>query len=235
VLKKKIIAIIPARKGSKGIKNKNILKIDNMTIVEHAINSAKKSKYIDFIAVSTDSKKIQKISKKQKVWCEYLRPKKISHDQSSTYDAVKFVLNKINNKFSYIIELHPPHIFRSHLLIDQAIEIMMNNKNFDSLISVIPVKDTAHPDYIISLKGNKINYKKSPMKFNRHFLAKKFRSSGIILISKYKSFLKNKSMVGKKCYGFIIYNDLSTFDINNKIDYMLAKTLWVKKNEYYKL
>lgn len=235
MLKRKIIAIIPARAGSKGIKNKNLLKIDNKTIVEHTINSAKKSKYIDFIAVSTDSKKIQKISKKQNVWCEYLRPKKISLDQSSTYDAIKFALNKINNKFLYIIELHPPHIFRSHLLIDKAIKIMMNNKYLDSLISVIPVKNTSHPDYIISLKKNKINYKKSPAKFNRHFLSKKFRSSGIILISKYKSFFKNKSMVGKNCYGFIIDNDLSTFDINNKMDFMLAKTLWARKREYYKL
>ena len=112
MLKRKIIAIIPARAGSKGIKNKNLLKIDNKTIVELTINSAKKSKYIDFIAVSTDSTKIQKISKKQNVWCEYLRPKKISLDQSSTYDAVKFALNKINNKFLYIVELHSPHIFR---------------------------------------------------------------------------------------------------------------------------
>ena len=235
MLKRKIIAIIPARAGSKGIKNKNLLKIDNKTIVEHTINSAKKSKYIDFIAVSTDSTKIQKISKKQNVWCEYLRPKKISLDQSSTYDAVKFALNKINNKFLYIIELHSPHIFRSHLLIDKAIKIMINNKYLDSLISIIPVKNTAHPDYIISLKKNKISYKKSPAKFNRHFLSKKFRSSGIILISKYKSFFKNKSMVGKNCYGFIIDNDLSTFDINNKMDFMLAKKLWARKREYYKL
>ena len=235
MLKRKIIAIIPARAGSKGIKNKNLLKIDNKTIVELTINSAKKSKYIDFIAVSTDSTKIQKISKKQNVWCEYLRPKKISLDQSSTYDAVKFALNKINNKFLYIIELHSPHIFRSHLLIDKAIKIMINNKYLDSLISIIPVKNTAHPDYIISLKKNKISYKKSPAKFNRHFLSKKFRSSGIILISKYKSFFKNKSMVGKNCYGFIIDNDLSTFDINNKMDFMLAKKLWARKREYYKL
>jgi CMP-N-acetylneuraminic acid synthetase len=112
---------------------------------------------------------------------------------------------------------------------------MINNKYLDSLISVIPVKNTAHPDYIISLKKNKINYKKSPTKFNRHFLSKKFRSSGIILISKYKSFFKNKSMVGKNCYGFIIDNDLSTFDINNKMDFILAKTLWARKREYYKL
>ena len=58
----KILAIIPARAGSKGIKNKNLQRIGNKTLVEYTIDQAKNSKYINTIGVSTDSKKIQNIS-----------------------------------------------------------------------------------------------------------------------------------------------------------------------------
>ena len=86
--KKKILVVIPARSGSKGIKNKNLKKIGGLSLVEHSIKHAKKSKYIDLIAVSTDCKRIQKIAISKKVWCNTLRPKKISGDKSVTSQAI---------------------------------------------------------------------------------------------------------------------------------------------------
>ena len=77
-LKKKILCVIPARAGSKGVKNKNLRKVGNITLTEHTINQAQKSKLINYIAVSTDSTKIQKIAKSNNIWCEKLRPKKFS-------------------------------------------------------------------------------------------------------------------------------------------------------------
>ena len=64
--KKKILGIIPARKGSKSIKNKNLLKINNKTLIEIAINSAKKSKFLSDIVVTSDSLKILNLAKKKK-------------------------------------------------------------------------------------------------------------------------------------------------------------------------
>ena len=230
--KKKILAIIPARGGSKGLKNKNILKLKGKTIIQHTINQARNSKFISKIAVSTDSYKIQKISKKEKVWCEQLRPRKISGDKSKLYHAIKFVLNNIDYDPDIIIELHPTHVFRSVKLIDKAIEIFLKKK-LKSLISILEVKDTSHPDYVIGLKNKIFKYKKSPTTFNRHFLKKKYRSSGIILISTKKKFYKNKSMIDKKCYGYIVENEIEKVDINSKIDYEFSKFLI--KNENKKL
>jgi CMP-N-acetylneuraminic acid synthetase len=224
----RIIAIIPARAGSKGIKNKNLKKIGNKTLVEHTINQAKSSRYINMIAVSTDSKKIQTICKgKKKVWCDYLRPKNISGDRSRTSDAILFTLNKINKEFDYIIELHPTHVFRKVEIIDKAIEIILKNKRFDSLISIIEIKSTAHPDYVINLRNNySINYKNSPARFNRHNLSKKYMSAGIILISKVSSFLRNKSMCSKKCYGFVINDFLTEQNLDSDRDLKIAKIVW---------
>tara|TARA_B100001121_G_C18644943_1_gene601177 strand:- start:356 stop:1057 length:702 start_codon:yes stop_codon:yes gene_type:complete len=229
----KILAIIPARSGSKGLKNKNILKLNKKPLVKFTIDQAKKSKFIDKISVSTDSKIVNKIAKKEKIWCDKLRPKKISGDKSKLYHAIKFVIDNIKFKPDIIVELHPTHVFRSTNLIDQAIKIFIKKKNIDSLISILEVKNTAHPDFIINVKKNLIQYKKSPTEFNRNYLNKKYQSSGIILISTLKSFLKNKSMIGKNCYGFIIKNEIEKIDINKPLDFEFCKFLL--KNEYKKL
>ncbi len=226
--KKKIIAIIPARAGSKGLKNKNILKLKGKPIIKYTIDQAKKSKFISKIAVSTDSKQIQKIAQKENSWCERLRPKKISGDKSKLYHAVNFVLKNINYEPDIIVELHPTHVFRSVKLIDEAINIFLKKK-LNSLISILEIKDTSHPDYAINLSNKIIKYKKSPTNFNRNFLKKKYRSSGIILISTVKNFYKNKSMVDKKCYGFVVQNEIEKVDINSRIDYEFSKFL--AKNE----
>jgi len=226
--KLKIIAIIPARKGSKGLKNKNILKIKGKSLLEHAIINAKESKYIDFIAVSTDSKKIQSIAKKNNVNCEKLRPKKISGDKSSTYDAIKHTLKNIKFKPDYIVELQPTYIFRKTETIDKAIELLIKNKKYDSLISINEIKNTCHPDFVISMKNLEIDYKKSPTNFNRHFLTPKFSCLGLILISQFSSFQINKSMVGKKCIGFVINNSKEIVDINNQIEFEFAKEIYNK-------
>lgn len=228
----KILAVIPARSGSKGLKNKNILKLNKKPLIQYTIDQAKKSKFINKISISTDSKIIDKIAKKEKIWCDKLRPKKISGDKSKLYHAIKFVIDNIKFKPDIIVELHPTHMFRSTRLIDQAIETFLKKK-LESLISILEVKNTAHPDFVINLKKNLIQYHKSPTVFNRNYLNKRYQSSGIIIISTLKSFLKNKSMVGKKCYGYIIEDDIEKIDINKPIDFEFCKFLL--KNDYKKL
>jgi CMP-N-acetylneuraminic acid synthetase len=229
--KLKILAVIPARKNSKGLKNKNICKIKKKTLIEYAINSAKKSKYINYIALSTDSKKIQNIAKKKNVWCEKLRPKKYSLDKSSTYSAVKFTLENINVKPDIIVELHPTYIFRKTSTIDNAIKLLIKNKQFNSLISIKAIQDTSHPDFAINLMQNKkIKCKISPDKFNRHYLSEKFSSLGYILISRAKSFYKNKSMLGPQCLGYIIKDEFECLDINNKAEFIFCSLVAKNRN-----
>ena len=225
--KLKILAVIPARAGSKGLKNKNILKLGRKTLIEIAIDKAKTSKFIDKICVSTDSKIIQKIAKKNKVWCEKLRPKAISGDKSKLYHAVKFVIDNVDYKPDIIIELHPTHVFRSSKLIDRAIKFFLKYKKADSLISLLEIKNTSHPHFAINLKKKIIKFKNSPTNFNRNFLKnKRYQSSGIILISKLINFLKNKSMVGKNCLGYVVKNNIEKIDINTPIDYSFCKFLF---------
>ena len=83
----KIVALIPAREGSKSIKNKNIIKVNKKTLIEYSIKTAKNSKFRKEVYVSTDSKKIQKIAIKLGAKAPFLRPKRISGDKSTDLEA----------------------------------------------------------------------------------------------------------------------------------------------------
>ena len=100
-----ILAIVPARGGSKGIPHKNIQELAGKPLIFYTINAAKKSKHIAKIIVTTDSKKIAKISTSYGAEVPFLRPKNISQDGSSTLQAIKHVLREIKNNQSYIPDM----------------------------------------------------------------------------------------------------------------------------------
>lgn len=95
---KRILAVIPARSGSKGLKNKNYKMLNGHPLFAHPLNALKKSKYIDKIIISTDSKKIIRMSKKYGDFVFFERPKKISTDTSSTFDVLDHALNFFSKK-----------------------------------------------------------------------------------------------------------------------------------------
>ncbi len=100
-----VLAIIPARGGSKSIPLKNIQKLGNKALIEYTITAAKKSKEINKIIVSTDSKKISTISKKIGAEVPFLRPKKFSQDNSPAMDVIKHTLKFLKEKQSYVPEI----------------------------------------------------------------------------------------------------------------------------------
>ena len=96
--KNKTIAIITARGGSKRIKNKNIISFFGKPMISYSINCAKKSKLFSEIFVSTDSKKIKKISLKYGARVPFLRTKKLSDDITGTRKVVKSFLQNLKKK-----------------------------------------------------------------------------------------------------------------------------------------
>ncbi len=221
--KKNIIVVIPARKGSQGLKNKNLKKIKSKSLVEICIETAKKVKLINFIAVSTDSKKIQVISKKKNVWCEKLRPKNISLKNSQTNLAILHALNNIKKKFDYIIELQPTYLFRKPETIKKAIHKLINNKEYDSLISIVKIQNTAHPEYVIQKKIDLLRFKKSATKFNRHYLKEYYQPIGLILMTKYEKFIKTHDMLNGNIVGIDITSKKEAHDINDYFDLKVAR------------
>ncbi len=153
-----ILGITLARGGSKKIKNKNIIKINKYPLIYYTIKESLKSIYLTRYIVSTDSKKIAKISKQYKAEVPFLRPKKISKDKSSSAAALKHALlyleKKYNMKFDYVVEIMNTNPLKTYKDIDNVIKIITKN-NFDSVIAVNQVFDH-HPARIKKIEQNRL-------------------------------------------------------------------------------
>ena len=218
----KCLCIIPARSGSKRIKNKNIIKLNGKPLIYYTIQFAKKLNFVDEIIFSSDSRRYLNLAKKYKINNLSLRPKKISSDNSRTIDVVKYEINKIK-KYDYILLLQPTTPFRDIKDFKKAYRILINNK-CDSVITVNLVNNF-HPYRMKTFKGNILknfmNLKKENFKAVKH-LPKVFVRSGSMYFFKRENISKYNSILGKKTYGIEVKGK-NTINIDEKEDLILAK------------
>jgi CMP-N-acetylneuraminic acid synthetase len=156
---KKILAIIPARSGSKGLPGKNIKVICGKPLIVWSILAAKRCSYIDEVMVSTDSDEIANIAIEAGAEVPFLRPKNLATDVSTTFDAVKHVIatyeKQFNKKFDYIALLEPTSPLRDETDLDQMIKkIDLLHSNYDAIVSLGQVHE--HPSIMKKLHGENI-------------------------------------------------------------------------------
>jgi N-acylneuraminate cytidylyltransferase/CMP-N,N'-diacetyllegionaminic acid synthase len=232
--KKRILALIPARLGSKGLKKKNIKNFINKPLFLWPAKAALKSKYIDKVVVSSDSKKIVNLSKKNNIESPFLRPKNLSTDNAKSIDviihAIKFYENR-KEFFDYLILLEPTSPLTDNKDIDNAIKEMINNTRADTLVSIYPAINN-HPNYLF--KKNKNNFLKNNIltsKFTRRQdLDKVYYLDGSLYIGKIKHLKKYKTFTGKKTLGFTM-DKIKSFEIDDKVDLSIVQLLYKKYYE----
>ncbi len=220
--KKKILALIPARGGSKGIANKNIKLFNGSPLIEWTIKLALKSKLIDKVVVSSDSKKILNISKKLGSDV-ILRPKNISGDNATIESAVSHCIKYYKNIYDTIILLSPTSPLRKKNDLDNSIKFFYLNK-LDSCFSGSKLTDFLIWGYDETLnRYNSINYD-FKHRGNRQSRKLGFVENGSIYIFKPKLILKNKNRIGG---NFKIFNmDFwQSFEIDEKEDWKLLETM----------
>jgi len=154
---KKIIAIIPARGGSKGLINKNIKDMCGKPLIAHTIENALKSQYLDEVMVTTDSQAIANIASEYGASVPFLRPDFLACDSATSVDTVihtlEFYEEKFNTHFDYLILLEPTSPLREENDIDNMIEKLLNNsENFDSLSSIGTINE--HPSIVKKIDNN---------------------------------------------------------------------------------
>ena len=214
----KILVIIPARSGSKGIKDKNIKKIKNKPLLSYSIDYAKKCNLVDEIIVSTDSSKYAKIAKKFGAKVPFLRSKKLAGDKIQDFPVVHECLLKSENffkiRFDYIILLRPTSPFRENQLIEKGLKKIHHNKVSSSVRSVVTTSCHPYRHWKINKKGkisSIINNVKEPYNIPRQQLPKLFFQSGDIEVIRRKTILKG-SVSGNYVLPLIVksYNDIDT-------------------------
>ena len=217
-LKKKILALVPARGGSKGIKLKNLRKVNGISLLGHTSKFINKCKIFDEKLVSTDSNKIINEAQKLKLKI-FERSKLTSRDFSSDFEVISEVLNnkKIKQqKFDFVIYLQPTSPLRQVSQLINALSLVIK-KGYDASWSISLIDKKFHPKKILKIsKNNSLSiYVNNGKKIiARQQLDDVYIRNGIFYIFKVSKFLKSKNIFFKKNYPSITdypYINIDTF------------------------
>lgn len=217
-----VLAIIPARGGSKGIPRKNIVDICDKPLIAYTIEVALNSKLIDRVIVSTEDEEIAEISRCYGAEVPFLRPKELACDNSSLNDVMAFTLDKlksINYRPQIVVHLFPTHLFRTPELVDFLI-----GKMFDGYSYVKTVKKIIHDSHsvffkdengqlvsLLDIEGNSIKSK--------------------IYFRQYGNFIGSNLGGNQKVYNHTLKNPIELIDIDTFGDLYLAEE--VIKNKMF--
>lgn len=229
-MKDRVIAFIPARKGSKEILDKNIKKIKGKSLIEYAVKSALNIKKINQVFISTDDQKYAKIAIKSGAEILSLRKKKLSSDSATTYDVLKNFLKEYKKKYKnlpkIVITLQPTSPLRKKYHIERALNIFLKDRNADSLVSCTEVPHNFYPYSVFKIdkksKVVKLYLGKSFKPKLRQKKNKLFARNGAIYITKIDK--KNNFIFGGKQLSYEMKFSES-IDINGYDDLFIAKKL----------
>ena len=233
-----MLAIIPARKDSKGLKNKNVKKLINKPLICWTIEALLKSKKISSIIVSTDDERVIKICKKYNIEVPFKRPKYLAKDKTPAIDVYKHTLNKLNKinktKIDEFLVALPTSPLRTYKDINNAIDIFYTKKA-ESVISCCKV---SHPSaWALNIKKNmQINYKKLRDKnnANRQDIKEEYMPNGAIYILKLKNLIKYNSYYTSKSFCYEMEKKYS-IDIDDIFDFNLARLILNKNKKYFSI
>jgi len=225
----KTICLIPARGGSKRVKNKNIKKLYGKPLIQRIIENAKNSKRFKEIYVSTDSIKIKKLALKFGAKVPFIRSKKLSNDRATIKDVINdFIKRVIKDKREKIniFVLYPTSIFANKNVIQKSIKMLKNVEY------VTAVKKFPHPiDRALEFKNKKlmpVNLKKKMMRTQD--LKCYYYNSGQLDLFKLHAWIKKKIYYKMKV-NFLVLNELDSKDIDNPQDFKLASKLFYLKSK----
>ena len=220
----KILGIIGIRSGSKGIKDKNIKIFNGQPLARRIIKTSLKSKFINRLIVSTDSRKYAKIVRKYKAEVPFLRPKNLSRDKSHELDFIIHLLQYLRDKENYIpdivVQLRPTTPNRKYKIIDKAIELFLKNlKQYSSLRSASKFSQPPQKMFKI-VKGTFRGYfnKKNLNEYYnlpRQLYPENYIPNGYIDILKPKIILNSKFLNGKKILPFVTEETNDIDDLND--------------------
>ncbi len=225
---RKILGLIPARGGSKGIKNKNLYPFNNKPLIQWTIEAAKKSKLLDEIIVSTDDISIANFAKSMGVKVPYLRDKKLAEDNSLIIDTVLDLMEKFYI-YEDVLLLQPTSPLRNDIDIQNIINIR-NKYDSTSVVSVTLAKE--NPALFFNINDNYYLSKsfENQEGSNRQNYKKYYILNGALFLSSVKHLKQFKSFISKSTRPYIMPQERS-IDIDYLIDMKWGEFLLKNKNE----
>jgi CMP-N-acetylneuraminic acid synthetase len=227
-MKKKILALIPARGGSKRLPHKNIKDFCGKPLVSWTIEQAFSSRFIDKVVVSTDDEEIASVARNYGAEIPFLRSKELANDDSPIIDTIIQSINwfkKRNESFDILILLQPTSPLRSFNDIDKCIEIYLNEKP-SSIISVSEEKK--HLSMFFKIDNGYLESLLNDFRFKD--LPNIFTPNGAIFVSSVNNICKSKSFYKGNILPYIMPSERS-IDIDYEFDFKLSEFLMNEKRK----
>ena len=229
-----MIAIIPARGGSKGVPGKNIKDLCGKPLIAYAIESAKQSKYIDKVVVDTDDTEIAEVAKKYGAEIPYLRPAYLAKDTSEAQDVYVHGVEKLMEEYGEHIQkfvvLLPTAPFRRGRHIDEAIELFHEAKA-ETLVSMteveVPVEWYYKKDTFNRVVNAGLGDHESVQ--NRQKREKYYVPNGAIYILDYDLLKEKRTYYCDNTITYVMSSEDSV-DIDTAMDFEIASVLMSKRN-----
>jgi CMP-N-acetylneuraminic acid synthetase len=226
---KRILAIIPARGGSKGLPGKNIKPLCGKPLIGWTIEHAKKCEYIDEIFVSTDSEEIVDICHNFDIDVPFLRPTELASDTASSMDVVKHViksLSVLDKYFDYIMLLEPTSPLRKKDDLQKIIEKIVDNPDADGLITLGEVH-MEHPMIVkkINNTGRLIPYIENIIKISQRQQADKaYFPYGVAYVIKADIFIKEKTFYTENVITYLIER-WQNYEVDDIYDFICIEAI----------
>lgn len=220
----KRIAIIPARSGSKGLKDKNIIDLCGKPLIAYSIEAALETGLFDHVIVSTDSEHYAEIA--QLYGAEVMmRGEALSNDKATTFMVLEDILkNRLQESIDYFVLLQPTSPLRTSKHITEAIEKFESKiENFDFLVSM---KEAEHAKVLVNPIDDDESLKYFDTDFSNYRRQgyKDYSPNGAIFIAKPDSYLEQKHFFGAKALSYIMSAEDSV-DIDGALDLVVAKAI----------
>jgi len=230
----KVLAVIPARGGSKGVPRKNIALINQRPLISYTIEASLGVDRITDVIVSTDDEEIAQVSKNLGAQVPFIRPKELASDTAESapviIHALEYMESKQNFNYDVVMMLQPTAPLRTANHINQALDLY-SSQTCDSVVSIISVGGY-HPFRMKRLVGNKlVNYIEQGFwdMRPRQVLPEAYIRNGAIYLINRNVLLEYKMLIGQNCLGFKM-SDEESVNIDTRLDFIMAELLLKERN-----
>ena len=233
--KRKVLGVIPARGGSKGVLDKNIRLLNGKPLIFYTIEAARKSELLTDFVVSTESKKIAHLCESIGLEFPFMRPVELAQDDVESYPVILHGLQEMektmNTKYDYIMMLQPTTPLRTYNDIDNSLNILFKSE-VESVVSVVDVGGN-HPLRMKRIVGENILINYIDQGFEnmrpRQKLPPVYIRNGAIYASKRNVLIEKSNIITENCLAYLMSSEKS-INIDNNIDLKLAELLIKEKN-----
>ena len=227
----RFVAIIPARSGSKGLKDKNIKLLNGKPMVAYTIEEAVKSKIFDDIIVSTDSKIYAEIAERYGAKVPFLRPEELATDTAATRDVIVDTIQRLKSlgkEYDYLMILQPTSPLRRAEDIVKAVDLLYKK----DALSVVSICEAEHSPLYMNVLEESLslhNFISNNMPTRRQELRQYYRLNGAIYLCAVDYYVQNGDLYSEESYAYVMQKE-NSIDIDDEVDFILSEILLKQKS-----